>query len=681
MAPIVCYAGPSPLNFVGESAYKREPFMTILSTRSFVTGYQAIAAVAVLAAVAQSAGQPQKASSRPTKQYTIQQFMDNVSVNGASFSADETRVLFSSNKTGVWNAYSVPTTGGAWTQVTSSTTDSVFAVSYFHKDDRILFTRDQGGNELNHLYVRTPQGEEKDLTPGEKLKAIFRGWTPDASAFYVLTNERDPKFFDVYRYDAATYEREMVFKNELGYLPSEISDDGKWIALTKPNTTNDSDIYLWNRDAKEAKHISAHTGEAAYDPAAFDPASRHLYYLTNDGSEFRRLRRYVLAHGTHEDVQKADWDIVFTYFSHNGKYRVMGVNEDGRYAISVVEAATGKRVVLPPVPDGEIRGVSISRSEQQMAFYASSDRAPSNLFVHRMGTSTLAKVTDVLNPAIDSADLVDAQVVRFKSFDGMQIPNILWKPHQATPASRAPALVWVHGGPGGQTTKGYSAVVQFLVNHGYVVLGINNRGSSGYGKTFLAADDQKHGREPLWDCVEAKKYLTSLPYVDPDRIGIIGGSYGGYMVLAALAFKPDVFDAGVDIFGVSNWLRTIEKMPVWWEAQRKALLAEIGDPATQREMLQAISPVFHADQIRRPLLVLQGANDPRVIQPESDDIVAAVKKSNVPVEYIVFADEGHGFTKKKNQIEGYGAVLRFLDQHLKNKGKPGGTAPSQAPRQ
>jgi len=657
--------------------------MRMFAPRPLARGCRAVTLMAVLAAspvAAQPAGSAQKTPARPSKQYTIEQFMDNVSVNGASFSADETRVLFSSNKTGVWNAYSVPTKGGEWSQVTNSTTDSVFAVSYFPKDDRILYTRDRGGNELNHLYVRTPEGEEKDLTPGDKLKAMFGGWTPDFSAFYVLTNERDPKFFDVYRYDAGTYERAMFFRNDLGYLPSQISQDGKWVALVKPNTTNDSDIYLWSVDAKEAKQISAHTGEAAYSPAAFDPASRFLYYLTNDGSEFRRLRRYALAQETHEDVQKADWDIVFTYFSHNGKYRVMGTSEDGRFVINVVEAESGKRVELPPVPDGELGGVSIARSEQQMAFYASGDRAPSNLFVHRMGTKTLARLTDVLNPAIDPQDLVDSQVVRFKSFDGVEIPNILWKPHQALPASKAPALVWVHGGPGGQTRKGYSSVIQYLVNHGYVVLGINNRGSSGYGKTFLAADDQKHGREPLWDCVEARKYLASLPYVDRDRIGIIGGSYGGYMVLAALAFKPDVFDVGIDIFGVSNWLRTIEKMPVWWEAQRKALLAEIGDPATQRDMLQAISPAFHADKIQKPLLVLQGANDPRVIQPESDDIVAAVKKSNVPVEYIVFADEGHGFTKKKNQIEGYGAVLRFLDQHLKNKGKAAPSAPSQEAR-
>ena len=249
----------------------------------------------------------------------------------------------------------------------------------------------------------------------------------------------------------------------------------------------------------------------------------------------------------------------------------------------------------------------------------------------------------------------------------MTIPSIFYKPHQASAEHKVPALVWVHGGPGGQTRKGYSAFIQYLVNHGYAVLGINNRGSSGYGQTFFTADDRKHGHEPLRDCVEAKAFLAAQPYIDPERIGIIGGSYGGYMVLAALAFQPEEFVVGVDIFGVSNWLRTLESIPPYWEAQRLALYQEIGDPVKDREMLKAISPVFHADKIRRPLLVLQGKNDPRVIKPESDDIVKAVKAAGVPVEYVVFDDEGHGFTKKKNQIEGYRAVLNFLDKYLKRE--------------
>ncbi len=615
---------------------------------------------AATAASAASTAQP-----RSLKPYTIEQFMDTVTVRGASFSADESRVLFSSNKTGIFNAYTVPVAGGEATQLTDSTTDTVYAVAYFPKDDRILLTRDQGGNELNHLYVRTPDGQQKDLTPGEKLKALFLGFSHDDAAFYVATNERDARYFDIYRYDAKSYERTLFYKNEAGYEPAEVSKDGKWVALVKPNTTNDFDIYLWNADSKETKHISEHQGMAKYEPATFDPASTFLYYLTDAGSEFMHVKRYNLASGQHEDVQKADWDIDRTFFSRDGRYRVTSVNQDGRTAISVVDARTNKPIALPAVPEGTINGVVISRSEKRMAFYVDGDRTPGNLYVHTLGTPQLTRLTNTLNPAINPRDLVEARVVRFKSFDGMVIPSIFYRPQQATATNKAPALVFVHGGPGGQTRRGYSALVQYLVNHGYVVLGINNRGSSGYGKTFNAADDQKHGKEPLWDCVEGKKYLAGLPYVDPNKIGIMGGSYGGYMVLAALAFQPDAFAVGVDLFGVANWVRTLESIPSWWEAQRKALYAEIGDPTTQRDMLKEISPLFHTASIRKPLMVLQGANDPRVLKVESDEIVAAVKKNNVPVEYIVFPDEGHGFTKKKNQIDGYGAVLKFLDTYLK----------------
>ncbi len=387
--------------------------------------------------------------------------------------------------------------------------------------------------------------------------------------------------------------------------------------------------------------------------------------LSNDGSEFTRLRRYSLAGGTHEDVEKVDWDITFTAFSHHGRYRVTGVNRDGRATISVVENATGKPVELPAIPNGGIGGVAIAPSEARLAFYVNGDRSPNDLHVLTIGAgATPAKLTSSLSADIDPSDLVDTQVVRFKARDGMTIPNILWKPHQATPAAKAPALVFVHGGPGGQTTSGYSGLVQYYVNHGYVVLGINNRGSSGYGKTFFAADDRRPGAAVGWRCQEVSGHAA---YVDATGWHH-GGSYGGYMVLAALAFQPDEFDVGVDIFGVSNWLRTLGAMPAWWEAQRKALYAELGDPVADEKMLYEVSPVFHAARIRKPLVVLQGANDPRVIKAESDDIVAAVTKNGVPVEYVVFADEGHGFTRKKNQIEGYSAVLKFLDTHLKGKG-------------
>jgi len=622
-----------------------------------------------LALLLASASAAQQARRVP-RQYTIDQFMNVVRVAGASFSPDEKRVLFSSNRSGIFNAYSVPVTGGDAVQLTRSTTDSTYAVSYFPTDERILYTRDSGGDENNHLYVRGSDGKERDLTPapaGKKLKAAFVGWSGDDRSFFVRTNERDARFFDLYRYDTASYARTLVYQNDKGFEIGEVSRDGRWVALDKPNTTLDSDVYLYSVDSKELKHVTPHQGQISSSAAAFDPAATALYFLTDEGREFKFVRRYVLATGKTEDVEKADWDVVSTGFSWKGKYRYTATNEDARTVIKVVDAKTGAPVRLPRLPDGDVTSLAFSRSENLMAFYHNGDRSPSNLHVVDLRSGKVARLTDTLTKEIDPQDLVDAQVVRFKSFDGMQIPNTLLKPQQAAPDAKAPALVWVHGGPGGQTRKGYSALMQYLANHGYVVLGINNRGSSGYGKTFYAADDRKHGREPLWDCVEGKKYLGSLPYVDPSRIGIIGGSYGGYMVLAALAFQPQEFQVGVDIFGVANWVRTLESIPPYWESFRLALYQEIGDPKKDLEQLKAISPLFHADKIRKPLLVLQGANDPRVIKPESDDIVAEVRKHGVPVEYLVFPDEGHGFTKKANEIRAWSAVLRFLDEHLKEK--------------
>ncbi|GAB3359368.1 S9 family peptidase [Lysobacter tyrosinilyticus] len=615
----------------------------------------------VLAAPAADAAQIQ----RPSHQYAIADFVNTIGVTGASFSANESRLLFSSNKSGVWNAYSMPVTGGEWTAVTRSTTDNNYAVAYFPNDDRVLVTRDQGGNELNHLYVIGTDGKERDLTPGDKLKATFHAFSHDGHHFYVISNERDPKFFDVYRYDSASYERTRVYENKDGYDPGSLSADGRWLMLGKQgDSTSDSNLFVADLQSGKVTKVSEHTGEAAFAGQDFSPDSKWLYYTANDAGEFAQLRRVNLSTWKHELVSKANWDIQFAYFSHNGKYQVTGINFDGSTVLDVVDTVTRKPLAIRNLPAGNLSGVNFARSERRMAFYVNGDRQPSDLYSLELGGEP-KQLVRALNPAIDPADLVETRVVRFKSFDGMQIPNILWKPHQATAAHKVPALVFVHGGPGGQTTRDYSSLLQYLANHGYVVLGINNRGSSGHGKTFFAADDGKHGREPLWDTLAAKKYLQSLDYVDPDRIGIIGGSYGGYMTVAALAFHPDEFKVGVDIFGVTNWLRTLENIPPYWESMRKALYKEIGDPATQRDFLIATSPLFHADKINKPLMVLQGANDPRVLKVESDEIVAKVKANGVPVEYVVFDDEGHGFTKNKNRIEGYGKVLEFLDTHLK----------------
>ena len=614
---------------------------------------------------ASAAPVPGKKAQKSPKRYTIEQFMATTSVSGASFSKDEKQILFSSNETGIFNAYTVPVSGGTPRALTASKTDSTYAVEYFYNDDRILFTRDRGGDERNHLFVRELDGSEKDLTPGDKLKANFAGWQPDGSAFYVGTNERDPKFFDLYRYDAKTYARTLVYRNDTGMNVSAISRDGKWLALDKTNTTSDSDVYVYNIETRELKHVTPHKDPASHAGETFDPESRRLLFTTNAGGEFAVIRSYDLASGATRDHEKADWDLTGTGYSRDGRYRISTVNQDGSTVVRIYHGAAEKPVALPGVPRGQMRQTTFSPSGRLLAFYINGDRSPNNLYVHDFRTKQTRQLTRSLSPAIDPNDLVEAEVVRFTSFDGTVVPSIYYKPKGASASNKVPAVVYVHGGPGGQTTRGYNAMIQYLVNHGYAVLGINNRGSSGYGKTFFTADDGKHGREPLWDCIEAKTWLASQGYIDAQRIGIMGGSYGGYMTLAAMAFRPEAFKVGVDIFGVSNWVRTLESIPPYWESQRKALYGEIGDPAKDKEFLVATSPLFHAHNIRMPLMVIQGANDPRVIKPESDEIVEAVRKNKVEVEYIVFPDEGHGFSKKKNQAEANARILAFLDKHLK----------------
>jgi dipeptidyl aminopeptidase/acylaminoacyl peptidase len=613
--------------------------------------------------VAEPGRAPRKA--RSMKQYTIEQFMKTVRIGGADFSADDGEILFFSNRSGIFNVYSLPVAGGPEKQLTHSTRESTFSVAWL-PDGRFLYRYDRGGNENDHLYVLEGDGE-RDLTPGEKVKANFLGWNREKTAFYYSVNGRDARFFDIFKMDVKNFRSVKLYEDTIGYQVGPVSKDEKWIAFTKTNTPSDLDIYLYHLRSKEMKHISPHQGEVSYELTDFDADSKYLYYLTDDGEEFKYLARYDLATGNIEPVEKPMWDITSAKFSRHWKYRLVAVNEDARTRITVTETKTGKVVPFPKLPDGDITGVTFSDDEKLMVFYFNGDRSPADLYVYDFATQQARKRTESLNPEISPADLVESEVVRFKSFDGTEIPNILYRPHSARSAAPAPALVLVHGGPGGQTRVGYNPLVQFLVNHGYVVLGINNRGSSGYGKTFFKADDRKHGREPLWDCVEAKKYLQSLGYVNASKIGIIGGSYGGYMVLAALAFKPEEFQVGVDIFGVSNWIRVLESMPPYWDAFRKGLYAEIGDPEKDREMLIDTSPLSHADKITKPLIVLQGANDPRVIRAESDDMVNAIRRQGGIVEYVVFDNEGHGFTKKENQITGYQAILRFLDKHLKGE--------------
>jgi dipeptidyl aminopeptidase/acylaminoacyl peptidase len=605
---------------------------------------------------------------REVKQYSIEQFYKSTQAGGGSFSSDDAKLLINSNESGIYNVYEIDITSGEKKALTRSAKESVFAADYVPGTTYFIYSSDKGGDENDHLFLQKNESTVKDLTPGEKEKANFWGWSRDNKFLYYSSNKRDPRFFDLYKMDTATWTPIMIYKNETGFDVGAISDDERYLALVQPVTTSSSNLFLLDQQTKQMKKVNADSIESNNGPLQFSLDNNMLYYTTDEGSEYQHVMKYDVTTGNKEKFYAANWDVMYMYTSFNEKYRVAGVNEDGRNKLYVFDHKTGAAVDFPKIENGDVQAVNISRSENKMRLTIGDGKSPNNIFVYDFGTKELKKLTNTLNPEMDGNDLVSAEVVRYKSFDGLDIPAIYYKPHQAGKNNKVPALVWVHGGPGGQSRIGYFSLIQYLVNHGYAILAVNNRGSSGYGKTFYKMDNRNHGDKDLNDCIWGKKYLASLDYIDSTRIGIIGGSYGGYMTLAALAFKPDEFNVGVDIFGVANWLRTLKEIPPYWESFKKALYEEMGDPNTADTVrLKQYSPLLHASNIKKPLIVLQGANDPRVLKIESDEVVAAVKKNNVPVEYVVFPDEGHGFVKKENEIKGYGQILQFLDKHLKGE--------------
>jgi len=604
------------------------------------------------------------------KQYTIDQFYKNVNIEFSGFSPDETRGLVTSNETGIYNLFEINFADGSKKQLTFSETESLFGIGYVHDTGQVLYSADKGGNENNHIYLLNEDGTSTDQTPGDNVKASFSGFSRDKKTMYLTSNKRDPRFFDLYKMNVGDWKEEMVWENKEGLDYAGASKDRSLIATVKSITTSESKLFIINLSTGETVEVSEPDKPGVYSASGFTNDNTAFFYTTDAGKEFTYLVKYTMATGKRELLYEANWDVTGSWLTENEKYRIIGINEDGRIQVNITDLATGQKVTYPEVPGASVNGLTVSESEKYMLLGLGTSKTPGDLYLHEFGSTEIKKLTDNLNPEINPADLADAQVIRFSSFDGLEIPAIYYKPLTATKKNKVPALIWVHGGPGGQTMSYYNPIIQYLVNHGYAVLGVNNRGSSGYGKTFYKMDDRNHGDKDLKDCIWGKKWLQEQEYIDGEKIGIVGGSYGGFMTMAAMTSAPDEFRVGVNLFGVTNWLRTLKSIPPYWASFRDALYTEMGDPFTADSVrLYNISPLFHGQNVKNPVMILQGANDPRVLQVESDEMVEAIKAAGVPVEYVVFPDEGHGFVKKENEIKAYSKILEFLDKYLKGTGE------------
>ena len=597
------------------------------------------------------------------QQYSIDTLMSNNRSSGGYFSKDADKLIYSSDKSGIFNIYEVDLSTNEETQLTDSKEESFFVRGYSPNTGEVIYSADKGGNENSHIYL-IREGNSIDLTPGENTKASYVGWTNDELGMYIISNSRDPRFFDLYKIDIETLESEMVFKNDSGYNLNSISNNDRYLVLSLNLSRSEQKLFLY--DVKSKQQVEISNQAANFSGQNFDKNDENYFYTTNYDSEFYYLMSYNLKNGERRTVYKTNWDVAFSYLSKNNSYRVIAVNEDAQNKLTIKNMSDQSDLNLIGFENMNINSVGFSDDEKLLRVSAGSPNSPGDIYTYELSSNKLNKITSNLNSNVNPKDLVNAEVIRYESFDGLEIPAILYKPHSASKKNKVPALVWVHGGPGGQSRIGYRALIQYLVNHGYAILAVNNRGSSGYGKTFYSLDDLNHGEDDLQDCVWGKKWLQDQDYINPDKIGIIGGSYGGFMTMAAMTFEPEEFKVGVNIYGVTNWIRTLRSIPAYWESTRESLYKEMGNPYTEDSLrLYNISPLFHAKNIKNPVMVLQGANDPRVLQIESDEMVQEARDAGAYVEYVLFEDAGHGFIKKEQQIEGNEKILTFLENYLK----------------
>ena len=611
-------------------------------------------------------------------------FFDDPEITGGTLSPDGEHVSFIQPLDGVMNVW-VKGRGEDFEDAVPLTAESDRPVSshWWSRDSEyVIYQQDDGGDENFSLYRVDPAVEPAEdekvpealgLTPQDNVQArvISRPWEhPDW--ILVGINDRDPRLHDVYRIQLEDGEKERIFENEANLAGYTADLDGELRLAHRQDEDGQQQILRIKDGELDEDPVYTCGIDESCNPMGFHPDGERAWMTTNTGE--RDLTELVLldpASGDTESVHKdpegevdfggAEFhpetrELLATYYVGD-RLRVYFHDEDFE--------ADYERVREGIDADGDIYFQSVTEDGRLQLVSVTSDTDPGATYVYDREDESV----DLLyrpRPELPVEHLAEMEPVRYEARDGLEIPGYLTLP-PGQAAEDLPLVVVPHGGPWARDTWGYDAQAQFLANRGYAVFQPNFRGSDGFGKEFLAAGNEEWGTGAMQhDITDGVEYLIDQGIADPDRVGIMGGSYGGYATLAGLAFTPDVYAAGVSIVGPSNIITLLESIPPYWGPIRHTFLERVGDPEDEedRERLKEQSPLFSAEEIKAPLMVIQGANDPRVVQHESDQIVEAMRDLDRPVEYLVAEDEGHGFVGNINRLAMFADVERFLAEHL-----------------
>jgi dipeptidyl aminopeptidase/acylaminoacyl peptidase len=624
-------------------------------------------ASAGIAAPGDAAGAAPGATSAPPK-IPLRDFFKNPVSRGYDLSPDGNTLSFLQPWETRMNVFARPTAGGETKRLTSEKDRDVR--EYTWKGNQfVIYAMDDKGDENFHLKrVDLKSGEVKDLTPFPKVRSEIIDALEDISDTDVLItlNKRNPEVFDAFRLNVATGELKMVAENP-GKVDRWITDHAGVIrAATETDGVNAR--LLTRPDEKTAfKTVLTTNFREALSPQFFTFDNKNLYAASNIGRDKQAV--VTIDPVTGKELEKLyenpEVDVAALAYSKKRKVVTFASFDTWKTERKFFDPETEAlyRTLADKLPGYEIEVSAHDKAEEKLIVVASNDRSPGSRNLFDRKTGSLTKLVDVA-PWLKESDMAPMKPVEYKSRDGLTIRGYLTLP-LGREAKNLPVVINPHGGPWFRDTWGFNPEVQFLANRGYAVLQMNFRGSTGYGRKFWEASFKQWGQAMQNDITDGVQWLIQQGIADPKRVAIYGGSYGGYATLAGVTFTPDLYAAAVDYVGVANMFTFMKTIPPYWKPLLDMFHEMVGDPEKDKAMMEAVSPAMHTDKIKTPLLVAQGAHDPRVNKAESDQIVEGLRKRGVDVDYMVKENEGHGFHNEENRFDFYEAMEKFLDKHLK----------------
>lgn len=633
------------------------------------------------------------------EKYTIQQYLSIKSASSPQLSPDGKRLFYLTNATGTSQIWMIDLPNGQPKQITNYE-DNVGFVRFSPKGDALVFGKARGGDENTQFFWMKADGTDiKELTNAPKIRHNFGDWSDDATKIYYASNKRNPQYFDIYRMTVADGKEELIYQQD-GSNSFEAADNfDKKIIISRSGTelSLDNNLYLIDVETKKETLLTPHEGSAQFGGVNF--TADGYIFAQNDKREFYSLSQMRLKNAAMKSnwsdanrevkiLDETNWDIDDIEMLDNRGLMAYTLNRegfselflrkfetDGKPLITRFDTKT-EAVKLPA--NGIVSGMNFSEDGSKLAFTFVSAKYNADIWLYDLQSKKLTQITKSDRSGIDQNSFVEPELIKFKTFDGREIPAWYYKPidkhgyvlsgganairEQLSKLPKLPVIVSVHGGPEGQERPGFNPLYQYYLSRGYAVLATNVRGSTGYGKTFTHLDDVRKREDSVKDLAYSVEWLKTSGGADAKRIAVMGGSYGGYMTMAAVTLYPDLWAAAVNTVGIVNWETFLKNTSGYRRRQREV---EYGMLDKDIDFLRSISPMAKIDKIKTPLFVIHGKNDPRVPYTEAEQVVKALKDRNATVEYKLFDDEGHGISKLKNRLELYPLVADFLDKYMK----------------